>query len=318
MEYSIGVDIGGTKIAMAIVDQNGKVFYKNTYPTPNTTNLETMKLLNENVLNLIDIANQESMHLVSVGIGSAGQVDYENGKILSGTVNIKDWNNVDIRGFLSQTTKLPIYVDNDANTFVIAEHQLGGGKNVNDIISITLGTGIGGGVVTGGKVLRGAWGGAAELGHLTVKFDGPKCNCGSIGCIETYASGSGIANRMRERLQNVTSEKFSYYKEHPEKLTSKEVFEWYEHDFSEAKEVINLAITALAYGVVNVIHTFNPSTIIFGGGLAESNRWFITEVQKKVKEIGLSSLVKDVEIKVSELGYDAGLIGAAYQVWADK
>ncbi|MFC4025088.1 ROK family protein [Oceanobacillus longus] len=316
MEYSIGIDIGGTKIATGIVGQQGNVRYKRIHPTPNSTNREIVDLLKQTVSEYMKLATEENINLVSVGIGSAGQIDYKNGRILSGTVNIKDWNNIDIRESLSHTTNLPIYLDNDANTFAIAEHQLGSGKGVDDLVCLTLGTGIGGGIVSDGNVIRGKWGGAAELGHMSVNFNGPDCNCGSKGCIETYASGTGIANRMREKLNSIDAGKRISYTEHPDMLTSKEVFEWNKTGLPEAKEVIDQAITALSFGIVNMIHTFNPSLIIFGGGLAEANRWLIEEVQNKVNAIGMPSLVKGVEMKVSKLGYDTGLIGAAYQVWA--
>lgn len=318
MEYSIGIDIGGTKIATGIVGREGNVLSKRIYPTPSSTNKEILELLTETVGDYIRIATEKGMELVSVGIGSAGQIDYKRGKILSGTVNIKDWNNIDIRKSLSLITNLPIYLDNDANTFAIAEHQLGSGKGVDDVVCLTLGTGIGGGIISGGNVIRGRWGGAAELGHISVNFNGPDCNCGSKGCIETYASGTGIANRMKEKLRLSNRAEFTYYKENPHLLTSKEVFVWREQGSIEAIEIIDQTIKALTFGVVNIIHTFNPSMIIFGGGLAEANSWLISEVKKSLETIGMSSLVKDVELKISKLGQDAGLIGAAYQVWMDK
>lgn len=318
MEYSIGIDIGGTKIAAGIVGSDGIVLFKRIYQTPRSTNKEILKLLAETVEDFIRIATEKGMELVSVGIGSAGQIDYKRGRILSGTLNIKDWNNIDIRKSLSFVTDLPIYLDNDANTFAIAEHQLGSGKGVDDLVCLTLGTGIGGGIISDGKVIRGRWGGAAELGHMSVNFNGPDCNCGSKGCIETYASGTGIANRMKEKLRLLNRAEFTYYKENPHLLTSKEVFAWREQGSLEAIEIIDQSIKALTFGVVNIIHTFNPSMIVFGGGLAEANSWLITEVKKSLDTIGMSSLVKDVELKISILGQDTGLIGAAYQVWMDK
>ncbi|MER2261086.1 MAG: ROK family protein [Psychrobacillus sp.] len=318
MEYSIGIDIGGTKIATGIVGREGNVLSKRIYPTPSSTNKEIVELLTETVDDYLRIATEKGMELVSVGIGSAGQIDYKRGKILSGTVNIKDWNNIDIRKSLSLITNLPIYLDNDANTFAIAEHQLGSGRGVDDVVCLTLGTGIGGGIISGGNVIRGKWGGAAELGHMSVNFNGPDCNCGSKGCIETYASGTGIANRMKEKLCLSNSGEFTYYKENPHLLTSKEVFAWRKEGLTEAMEIIEQSIKALTFGVVNIIHTFNPSMIVFGGGLAEANSWLISEVKKSLETIGMSSLVKDVELKISKLGQDAGLIGAAYQVWMDK
>lgn len=315
MGYSIGIDIGGTKIAAGIVRKSGEILHKKTFQTPQETREKTLMLLKDIVISYTEIAKNEQLDLLGIGIGSAGQVDYETGRILSGTENIQDWNNVPIRDELKKVTTLPIYLDNDANTFAIAEHQLGIGKGEDNIVCLTLGTGIGGGVISGGHVIRGTWGGAAELGHMTVNMNGPTCNCGSKGCIETYASGTGIANRMREKVHDLTDNHLSDYKAHPEKITSKEVFQLAEEGVQPAIDIIDSAMISLGYGIVNLIHIFNPSMIVLGGGLVEGRAWLTTRLKQTIDDIGIRTLVQPTQIELSKLGYDAGLIGAAYQVW---
>lgn len=319
-EYSIGIDIGGTKIATGIVSKNGEILHNHIYETPQSTSADILNLLKDVIYEYEQVAQREKKMIVGVGIGSAGQISFQQGKITSGTDNIKGWNNVPIREFLSKHTELPIRLDNDANVFAIAEHHLGHGKSIDNLVCLTVGTGVGGGVISGGKVLRGEWGGAGELGHITVDMNGPPCNCGSRGCIETYASGTGIANRMQEKMNSMnvdvdSNSQMIHFKNNPEQLTSKEVIQWYEQGIPEAVAVINDAIRALTYGIINLIHTFNPTKVIFGGGLIEHNPWLLEKIKTETSKRGMATLVQPVEMAISKLGYHAGLIGAAHLLW---
>ena len=155
---------------------------------------------------------------------------------------------------------------------------------------------------------------------MTVNFSGPKCNCGSRGCIETYASGTGIAARMREKLSEVetlTDETLAYYQNNPNELTSHEVFKWYREELPLAKEVIDLALSALTYGISNFIHIFNPTLIVLGGSLMTDNEFLIPELKMGLKQKGIQSLLDTVDIVPSKLGSHAGVIGAAAQVWLE-
>jgi len=317
-DYSIGIDIGGTKIAFGIVDKTGTVLHHEIYDTPKTSREAVIQLIQKNIQIYEQLAKRNGWKLTGIGIGTAGQVHSQKGIIISGTDNIQDWNQVPLRKYLSQHTNLPIILDNDANTFLIAEHLLGYGKNYDNIVCLTLGTGIGGGVMSGGHIIRGHWGGAAELGHVTINMYGPDCNCGSKGCLETYASGIGIANRMKETLQNSlsnTNQHSLYIKKQADHITSKEVMDMYQEGVIEATQVIEQAIQALTFGIISFIHTFNPSIIIFGGGLIDHHPWLVTSVQENVKNKGMHTLVHSVEIVPSKLGHLAGLIGSAQLFW---
>ncbi|WP_010282944.1 ROK family protein [Bacillus timonensis] len=319
MEYSIGIDIGGTKIAAGIINKMGSVVIKKTFSTPQETKDSIIQLLENIIFSLSETAKTEGKKLVGIGIGTAGQIDFEKGKVLSGTANIKDWNDVPLRDILSQKTDLPIFVENDVNVLALAEQQLGVGRNVENLICLALGTGVGGGVITGGKLLRGAWGGGAELGHITVDMNGPLCNCGFQGCVETYTSGTGIARMMREALityhESEGNSELLYYQKHPEEVTSRLVFELMSAGNEVAERVVGTAINALSFAIVSMIHTFNPTLIILGGGVLQEGEWFINKVRERVGELGIRSLVDPVEIKGTQLGNDAGLIGSAIQPW---
>ncbi|NYE09008.1 glucokinase [Bacillus niacini] len=317
-KYSIGVDIGGTKISFGIVSHDGKILEKATYSTPQETRESIIDLMKEKITIFLERAKLLKIQIVGIGIGTAGQIDFEKGRVLSGTTNIKDWNDVPLRDIFTKKFDLPVWVDNDVNALTLAEQQLGVGKNVKDLICLALGTGVGGGVISGGNMIRGAWGGAAELGHITVDMNGPVCNCGLNGCLEVYSSGTGIANRMREKLKEyhpVQDSKLSYYQGHLDQVTSKVVFDLMNEGNHLAIEVVEKALEAFAYAIVSIIHTFNPSLIILAGGVLNDGNWFIKRVKDKVGGLGMQSLVSPVEFKMAELGPDAGLIGAALQPW---
>lgn len=310
-KHNIGIDLGGTKISIGIVRDDGKILAQDVYDTPKTSREDILHLLQTSLQQYEAIAKDKNIYIEGIGIGTAGQINSKEGKIVSGTDNIKDWNNVELKRILSHTTTLPIYMDNDANTFALAEYYLGHGKGINHITTLTLGTGIGGGVITEGILLRGEWGGAAELGHLTVNMNGPSCNCGSRGCLETYASGTGIANRMREKIVEINDPTHPLYQKDLAAVMSKEVIDWYEQGIPEAIAVIEQAIEALAFAIISFIHTFNPSLIVLGGGLIEHNPWLLKAIKEKVYKYGMASLVQPVDIVLSKAGYDAGLIGAS-------
>lgn len=297
-DYAIGIDIGGTKIAAAIVHKSGKIVHQLLIPTPKENRQGILTVLHQVIHSLAEKARQESLLLQGIGIGAAGQIDFERGRVLSGTTNIVDWNDVPLRDEISRITPLPIWVDNDVNVMALAEHQLGVARGEENVVCLTLGTGVGGGVISGGRLLRGAWGGAAELGHISVDMNGPICNCGLRGCLETYVSGSAIARALG--VQPISND-----------LVSK----WMEEGDSSAVAVVDQMITALSYGIVNIIHTFNPTMIILGGGVMNHNEWICQSVQGKISSLGIRSLVDSVKIKMAKLGPESGLIGAAYQCW---
>ncbi|GIN85071.1 glucokinase [Heyndrickxia sporothermodurans] len=315
-EYYIGIDIGGTKIAAGIVGSDGNLLKKVLRSTPTNGRDEVLFVLKEMIFELIRFSEHEQLTpIIGLGIGTAGQVEFETGVVLSGTTNIKDWNNVPLREELSKICHLPVWVDNDVNTLAIAEKYFGNAQQVNNFVCLALGTGVGGAVYTPAGMLRGAWGAAAELGHISIDFNGYPCNCGFRGCLEQYASGTGIAKRMQEKITTITDPNHPLFvwKEKVEQVTSKQVFQWFEKGDPMAKEVIDQMIKALSFGIVSIIHSFNPSMIILGGGLLKHNDWICEKVSKEVRKLGISSLVTPVQIIKAGLEDEAGLIGAAYQ-----
>ncbi|MDB5084923.1 MAG: hypothetical protein JWN30_1809 [Bacilli bacterium] len=312
MEYSVGIDIGGTKIAAGIVNKSGNIVFRRSAPTPQSSRNEVLDLLDDMIQACFHYANHNgSLPLKGIGIGTAGQIDFHQGRVLSGTANIADWNDVALRDEISKITSLPVWVDNDVNVIALAEHYLGAAQAESNILFLALGTGVGGGIISEGRLIHGAWGSAGELGHLSVNMDGPECKCGFRGCLETYASGTGIANRMREKL----SELHVRQDPEPEHITSQLVFQLMKSGDKIAGQVVEEMIHALSYAIVSLIHIFNPTMIVLGGGVVEDGEWIRLSVEKQVHAIGLRSMVHPVQIQLAKLGPNAGIIGAAYQSW---
>ncbi|WP_413377424.1 ROK family protein [Alkalihalobacillus sp. 1P02AB] len=311
MEFAIGIDIGGTKIAAGIVGGDGEVKHKLKINTSQESKEQILIDLKEVILKLLEWSDLRKLRVSGIGIGSAGQVDVKEGKIISGTSNIKEWNDIPLRDIIHSYTSLPVHVDNDVNVLTIAEKVVGAGRNYEEIVCLALGTGVGGGVMTAGKLLHGHWGGAAELGHFSINMNGALCNCGLRGCLETYASGTWIEKQMKQLLKE---EQLLEKYEAKTILNSEAVIEFYHQGDRYAVQVIESMITALAYGIINLIHTFNPEVVIMGGGVMSDGEWIIQRLEQELQTKGLRRLIEKVKIKKAELGNDSGLIGAALQV----
>ncbi len=306
MLHNIGIDIGGTKIAAGIVDSAGSVIYQNRVLTPKAGRHEIISSLKSIIKDMQEHAKNNGLALRKIGIGTAGQVDFSRGIILSGTANIKDWGDIPLAGIISEFAGLPAYIDNDVNVLCLAEQQFGSAKGFREVVCLALGTGVGGAVITNGSMMRGAWGGAAELGHITIDMNGKECNCGMKGCLETYASGTWIARRMKELV-----EKAEVHGDYPAEITGEEVFRLYHNGDLLAEETVSIMIKGLSYGLVNLIHTFNPQVIVLGGGVMSGGQWIIDRVKIELKEIGLPTLIRDTEIRLSGLDSRSGVVGAA-------
>lgn len=310
MECSIGIDLGGTKILAALIDVQGNVVKRISVATPTDGSDGILTSITESVQMLQSVARDQNIEVRGLGVGTAGQIDFATGHVLAGTANIPGWNDVAIRDILSSRTGLTVWVDNDVNVFTLAEAHLGSARGTANAICLAFGTGVGGGVLIDGQLLRGAWGSACELGHICLDLNGIRCKCGSRGCLETFASGTWLPIRMRDRLDAVHSDSPVVAPK-----TSKEVFALYFQGETCAVSVVEEMVQAVSLGIITLIHTFNPNTVVLGGGLVDHNPWIVSKVREQLKSLGLRSLVDPVGIQLSHFGSDAGVIGAALQSW---
>jgi len=305
MRHSIGVDIGATKMLAGIVREDGVVLHRIRVNTPAHDGAQVVRTLVTLLAELQTCEVLKTISLAGVGIGTAGQVDFVNGCVLSGTPNILNWANVELRKTLQPITGLPVWVDNDVNVQLLAEASLGVAVAKRHVVMLSLGTGIGGAAMMNGELLHGSWGGAAEFGHMTVDFQGPLCNCGARGCLELFASGAGIAAQMAQRLGLVEGQ--------AKELTGEMVFRKAKQGDVLANEVLDQAIAALTAASVNLAHSFNPEMIVFAGGIMAEGNGALDRVRQAFAIHGISSLLGTVTLANARFGSDAGLVGAALQ-----
>lgn len=353
-KYVIGVDIGGTKIRAGLIAPNGRVSARAETTTNATGGLRSISTnLALCLRKLLD--EQPNISPIAIGIASAGQVDFRNGTVISATPNLPGWQGVSIPDLVLNSLKrvspdwlvslekvlkevpgegvkeLPaIFVENDANAAALGEHALGAGRGCNDIVCLTIGTGVGGGVITGGQLLRGAIGGAGELGHMSIDFNGPVCNCGNRGCIEAYISGWAIAKKAREMLKSYTEGadiKEVRSKDHGsllrptsghslETLTAIEVLDSARKGDPLALEIVEQMGRALGYALVNIVNIFQPQKIVLGGSIGGCAELFVGYARDILQSYALTFKASPVEIVKARLGNDAGVIGAGVLAWS--
>lgn len=312
LKAAIGVDIGGTKINAGLVDGTGRILTETSLPTEASRRrvMEQARMAIDMVLAQAGRL-AESVETVGIGVGTAGQVSPEDGSIVFATDTMPGYTGTPVRKILEDAYRLPVHVDNDVNVLAVAEKRLGSGRGVKDFVCVALGTGVGGAIVSNGRLLHGSKGAAGEIGHLSVRYDGPRCICGGIGCLELYASGTGIARLMRERL---LLERPGTGTETAD-ITAREVAElWLQGDES-ASWVMNQAVCALAVGLAGVIHTLNPEIIMVGGGVADIREPFFRRLREETERRTMGSMLAATRIEPAVMGSRSGMIGAALQVW---
>lgn len=251
-----------------------------------------------NLLLVLEALRERHGAPVAIGIGTAGQIEWPTGRVLSATGNIPGWAGTELRRVVATRFDCPVVVDNDANVAALAEQRLGTGVEARCVVCVTLGTGIGTGVVVGGSILRGARGVAAECGHATVNFEGPRCSCGRQGCLEAYASGAGLVSRYLERTGRSVS-------------GAEAVFAAASMGDAEATHIIRQASVALGEGLANLAMAYNPDVIVLSGGLAA--RWgeLVAPAVRHMKSAGLQANLEEVRVLPALAGDNAGLLGAA-------
>ncbi|XP_057169572.1 bifunctional UDP-N-acetylglucosamine 2-epimerase/N-acetylmannosamine kinase isoform X6 [Ursus arctos] len=305
---ALAVDLGGTNLRVAIVSMKGEIVKKYTQFNPKTYE-ERINLILQMCVEAAAEAVKLNCRILGVGISTGGRVNPREGIVLHSTKLIQEWNSVDLRTPLSDTLHLPVWVDNDGNCAALAERKFGQGKGLENFVTLITGTGIGGGIIHQHELIHGSSFCAAELGHLVVSLDGPDCSCGSHGCIEAYASGMAL-QREAKKLHDedlLLVEGMSVPKD--EAVGAVHLIQAAKLGNAKAQSILRTAGTALGLGVVNVLHTINPSLVILSGVLASH---YVHTVKDVIRQQALSS-VQDVDVVVSDLA-DPALLGAASMV----
>lgn len=304
-KYVIGVDLGGTKISTAISTIEGNILANVVLPTKaEEGEVAVLGRIIQSIDEVIVGSSTSIDEVEAIGIGSPGPLDAKKGIIIT-TPNLpfKDYNLVQP---LKEKYNIPVYLDNDANAAAIGEYMFGAGKGKESIIYFTVSTGVGGGAVLDGKVYRGHTSNALEIGHTTVDPNGPRCNCGNLGCLEAMSSGTAIAKKGKEAVSTNVETSLKKY----DTITSYEVFKEAEAGDEVAKDIIDNALTYLGIGVANAIATFDPEMIIMGGGVSKAGDIVFDTVKKVVNKRCFKSMAESCEIVPAGLGSDAGVVGA--------
>lgn len=311
--YRIGIDLGGTNIVVGIVTDEGEIIAKSSIPTlaAERTGEEIVKVMAQKSLDMIRENNLTEDQFRSIGIGTPGVSDAENG-ILIYTVNLP-FAHTSFREIFAEYTKLPMYINNDANCAALGEIVAGGAKGHKNCILITLGTGVGGGIIIDGRIVSGFNHAAGELGHMVTHKGGELCNCGRRGCFERYASATAIINATK------LAAKF-----HPEsvinelcggdysKINAKTAFDAKRQGDLIGSEIVETYIRDLGEGVINFINIFQPEVLLIGGGVSHEGEYLLAPLREYVfKYTYANEHIPQTRIERALLGNDAGLIGAA-------
>ena len=308
--FNIGIDLGGTNIAAGIVDESGNLLAKKSIATRAERDAE--EIIKDMAMLAIDIVRENGYtmdEIQSLGIGTPGAVDKENGEIVY-ACNLP-FSHTPIVNEIRKYIDKPTYIENDANCAAWAEAKAGAAKGVSDAVMITLGTGIGGGIVINGNLYSGINHVAAELGHMVIQADGVQCNCGRKGCFEGYASATALIRMTKEVAdKNKESKIWEYYKKDG-KITGKTAFLAADDGDLTAKEVVETYIKYLGCGITNIVNIFQPEILVIGGGIINQGETLLKPVRQYVSKNSYDRDVTATKITGAVLGNDAGIIGAA-------
>lgn len=305
--YLIGVDLGGTEIKTGIVSKDKGIINKVSIPTE--ANLGAEKVA-ENIIKTIKIISEGKLDRVEgIGIGSPGSIDRDHG-IVRYAPNLP-FHNFELAKAISDELKIPTFVENDANAFALGEWYFGSAQGLKHFVALTLGTGIGGGVVSHGILITGKDGIGAELGHVIVDPDGPLCGCGSRGCIEAIASARNTARWAKEFSIKIPDNMIVKLAGSIDEIESKHVFMALEKNDFVAKMVVDKITDALAKAIANFAHIFNPEMVIVGGGMSKAGDALLKPIKEKVDLYLMPSFRNSFKIMQSSLVEDAGILGAS-------
>lgn len=311
MKLYIGVDLGGTNIGAGIVDEEGSILVKDEVPTGSSRPYdEIIKDMADLIGEILKQGGYELSDVESIGIGSPGCIDNEQGEVVF--ANNLNWKHVPVREELQRHIDLPIYLENDANVAGLAEAVTGACKGVENSVTITLGTGVGSGIIIGGRPYSGSHGVGAELGHMIVRVDGVPCTCGNRGCFERYTSATALIREGKKVAKaNPDSIIAKSVEGDLDKISAKTVIDAAKAGDEVALEVFDNYIYYLAMGIVTIINSFDPSIIAIGGGVSRAGDFLLDSLKEQVKEHIFYKDMPYADIRLSELGNDAGIIGAA-------
>ncbi|CEF50296.1 MULTISPECIES: ROK family glucokinase [Lactococcus] len=309
----IGIDLGGTSIKFGILTLEGEVQDKWAIPTNILSDgKHIVPDIIESINHRLNLYNLDKSDFIGIGMGTPGTVDIEAATV-RGAFNLNWADTQEVGAPISEGVGLPFILDNDANVAALGERWVGAGENQPDVVFITLGTGVGGGIVAAGNLIHGVVGAAGEIGHIVVEpHDGFACTCGNHGCLETVTSATGVvrlARKFAEEYEGSSQIKASI--DNGDEVTSKDIFIAAEAGDAFALSVVDKFAYYLGFACANLGSTLNPAAIVIGGGVSAAGEFLRSKVETYFQKYSFSTVRDSTKIKLAELGNDAGIIGAA-------
>jgi glucokinase-like ROK family protein len=289
----IGLDIGGTAVKYGLLDENGVILELGEFPTEAEKGVEN---LFKNICGVID--KYLSDDILGIAVSGTGQIDGTIGKVIGGNPIIPGWIGTNLVEKLEDRYKIPAVLENDVNCAALGEKWLGAGKNSENFVCLTIGTGIGGGIILNGDIFRGDTYVAGEFGHIQIVKSGEECLCGKKGCYERYASATALVKMVKEKTGKT--------------LNGKEIFELEKSGDKEIKEIVDRWIDYFTDGLSTIAYIFNPPLVVIGGGVTKQGEYLLNRILVSLdSKLGIN-YKKNLKIKFAELGNNAGILGAEY------
>lgn len=303
--YVIGIDVGGTAIKSAVVAEDGTVQLAQQVPTQASEGRETIAAgLSTALTRTLKAADEANLDIAGIGVASAGAIESANGTVFAATENLPGWAGFHLRQYLQGFTELPIFVENDAQAAALAELGFGAAKGLSNFVALTIGTGIGGGIVIDGRLVRGTHGFAGTLGHQTIRFDGKPCNCGRRGCLEAYVSTAALIEEYRQLEPSAPIDQ-------PAATAARLIAERSIAGDPKARHAYSQLAGYLAEGVANICNLLDPEAIILSGGLIEGQPEFLREVEQRSAALLHFGAKRPPRLIASAAGLYSGVQGAA-------
>lgn len=298
--YFIGVDAGPETVECILADLSGEIYERTSSKLKMPiTNDQFITILKENIYKILKSSTTNPDKLIGIGVAMHGVVDVESGtSLIAPNLNLR---NVPIKAQLEEEFNLTIKVENDARAMALGESWFGGHGELDSMVAVNIGRGVGSGIVVNGKLYHGAQDIAGEIGHMTIDIYGKVCECGNRGCLQTFVSGDGIAEQARKKIQDM---------EISDTLTGKEVFGLAQNGNKAYINILKETGRIIGIGLTNLIHLINPSKIVLGGGVMKSEKFISPTIKQAIEERVLTPQAKETEVVITSLGEDATLLGA--------
>jgi len=305
----VGLDVGGTTMKAGVVDDAGQVLASANLPTEAHRGQEFgLERMCETIRLAVQTARVSMANIAAIGVATPGTMDIPGGIILD-PPNLKPWKNVPVRKHIQGVFAKPTAFQNDANAAALGEFWIGAGQGIHSMVLYTLGTGVGGGIVIGNRVLEGEHSHGAELGHVKIEMTNPRqCGCGRWGCLEAYASATAVVKRTQEALSSGIRSSLTDLQG---ELTARDVFDAAMAGDALSEKVVEETAYYLAVGTTNMLHTVDPDMVVFAGGMIAAGESFLNRIRKHVKELAFPVPAEKTRLCYAKLGTDAGFIGAA-------